>query len=810
MAAVNFPNNPSVNDTHTSSGSTWKWDGTVWQRLGEAGPQGAQGVQGAQGHQGVQGAQGHQGRQGATGAQGSVGIASLTIATSPPSSPDSGDMWWDSDDGDLHLYYNDGNSSQWANINNGPAGAQGAQGAQGVQGAQGRQGAQGVQGAQGHQGVQGAQGHQGVQGATGATTTINNNADNRIITGSGTANRLEAEANLTYNGSKLDLTGDLAISTANRIYFGNSDVSFIKGEHGGSGYLALGANNEHMRLTRAGKVGIGTDNPYAPLALKTGPAASNTSNLADKGILLHAPGATDEQVIPISASFVTNAHLPRCAMGFISHPTADPIEGYAGEIAFYTHDAADGSAVNPTHERMRITRNGRIGIGKSTPSEKLDVNGTIQCLNELRSTTGNDLLLNAGSANRDVKIQVNDANIMYVKGSNSSVGIGVDAPDRKLHVKSGSNSNNGALRIESANSNIIDIGTDSSCHFINCVNNDPFRIKFAGNEAIRITQETTNNWTTTLQFQMETSAGQGATPYIKGVAGTEANGSASENAGGLEFHSKTGGSGTDVNAVRISHNGRVSIGAHNIQAPTAALHIIGDTSGSDVALQVGQDSAARYFRVNELSSQSNFSDVTLSFYDNTLAHILKLQNTYAALADMGTAIQFIGHGGGQTGRIAVKNRDVNTTSNSVMQLDASYVIKPSQPSFAAYQGQSSWGVASGATMVFNSTRHNVGNHYNTSNGRFTAPVAGSYLFTLFIIYTGNYNSAYIRMFKNGSRQYGSDVHFTHGDNSGNWDTVTMNQIFDLSEGDYITILNGNPGVTYHGNHWMQFCGYLLG
>ena len=44
MAAVNFPNNPSVNDTHTSSGSTWKWDGGVWQRLGTAGPQGVQGA----------------------------------------------------------------------------------------------------------------------------------------------------------------------------------------------------------------------------------------------------------------------------------------------------------------------------------------------------------------------------------------------------------------------------------------------------------------------------------------------------------------------------------------------------------------------------------------------------------------------------------------------------------------------------------------------------------------------------------------------------------------------------------------------
>ena len=34
-------------------------------------------------------------------------------------------------------------------------------------------------------------------------TTINNNADNRIITGSGTANTLEGEANLTFDGSKL-------------------------------------------------------------------------------------------------------------------------------------------------------------------------------------------------------------------------------------------------------------------------------------------------------------------------------------------------------------------------------------------------------------------------------------------------------------------------------------------------------------------------------------------------------------------------------------------------------------------------------
>ena len=40
-------------------------------------------------------------------------------------------------------------------------------------------------------------------------TTINNNADNRLITGSGTANTLEGEANLTYDGSTLKVDGGL-------------------------------------------------------------------------------------------------------------------------------------------------------------------------------------------------------------------------------------------------------------------------------------------------------------------------------------------------------------------------------------------------------------------------------------------------------------------------------------------------------------------------------------------------------------------------------------------------------------------------
>ena len=55
MAALNFPNSPTLNDIYTENNASWKWDGTSWIRQGDAGAQGAQGSQGAQGAQGDQG-----------------------------------------------------------------------------------------------------------------------------------------------------------------------------------------------------------------------------------------------------------------------------------------------------------------------------------------------------------------------------------------------------------------------------------------------------------------------------------------------------------------------------------------------------------------------------------------------------------------------------------------------------------------------------------------------------------------------------------------------------------------------------------
>ena len=58
---------------------------------------------------------------------------------------------------------------------------------------------------------------------SGVQTTINNNANNRVITGSGTANTLEGESNLTWDGNNLELTG-----TAPSVTFIDTDADDYK------------------------------------------------------------------------------------------------------------------------------------------------------------------------------------------------------------------------------------------------------------------------------------------------------------------------------------------------------------------------------------------------------------------------------------------------------------------------------------------------------------------------------------------------------------------------------------------------------
>jgi hypothetical protein len=49
MAAIDFPDSPSVGDTYTVGDRGWLWDGTVWQSQGSGAVTGPTGATGATG-----------------------------------------------------------------------------------------------------------------------------------------------------------------------------------------------------------------------------------------------------------------------------------------------------------------------------------------------------------------------------------------------------------------------------------------------------------------------------------------------------------------------------------------------------------------------------------------------------------------------------------------------------------------------------------------------------------------------------------------------------------------------------------------
>jgi hypothetical protein len=133
---------------------------------------------------------------------------------------------------------------------------------------------------------------------TGITgTTINNNANNRIITGSGTANTLEGEANLTFDGTNFSVTGAANVAGTLILQPGGTAWSTTNTRpqlgRQADGELRLGAGSdsssivtfytspsaggtlaERLRITSTGKHGFNQNSPH--YAMHLSPADGET------------------------------------------------------------------------------------------------------------------------------------------------------------------------------------------------------------------------------------------------------------------------------------------------------------------------------------------------------------------------------------------------------------------------------------------------------------------------------------------------------------------------------------------------------
>ena len=258
MAAFDFPNSPSTNDVYTANGVSFKWNGTVWQRIsastgaqGATGPTGAQGATGATGSQGATGTTGPTGPTGPTGSQGDTGPTGAQGATGAAAAQGAqgatgatGAQGATGSTGAQGATGSGGSTgAQGATGSTGPTGPTGAQGATGSGGSTGAQGATGSTGPTGPTGAQGATGSTGAQGAAGSAT-ISSNADNRIITG-GSGTNLVGESTLTYGSA-----GQLNITRASQsnvgLYVYHSDGNEVG--HFGN----IGSGNEGILVLKDG------------------------------------------------------------------------------------------------------------------------------------------------------------------------------------------------------------------------------------------------------------------------------------------------------------------------------------------------------------------------------------------------------------------------------------------------------------------------------------------------------------------------------------------------------------------------------
>jgi hypothetical protein len=144
-----------------------------------------------------------------------------------------------------------------------------------------------------------------------------------------------------------------------------------------------------------------------------------------------------------------------------------------------------------------------------------------------------------------------------------------------------------------------------------------------------------------------------------------------------------------------------------------------------------------------------------------------------------------------------------------MRIDSSgRVAQPFQPSFVARVNDTNYIATS--PIPFSNEVFDVGSNFNTSTNRFTAPIAGKYVFYLNIyvyVLTSTFLSANLRV--NGtSRQYTE----LNNPNSNQYMTLNTNAIFDLSAGDFVdvSVIRGGGATYYGGNSETQLMGFLLG
>lgn len=276
------------------------------------------------------------------------------------------------------------------------------------------------------------------------------------------------------------------------------------------------------------------------------------------------------------------------------------------------------------------------------------------------------------------------------------------------------------------------------------------------------------------------------------VSGTALTFSGAPSAGTNNIYVIYHGSKHHTTAQVIPDDGSVT---HSKFHTTALNPITLDPTNNSVG--IGTSSPSTSHRLT-LDKTSNYGGISFNQNGNQVGQIIQEGGTGNVYIDADSNSL----GGGLIFR--------TTGGTTRMAVDGSgRVTMPNQPAFRV--GKTSSDTSSGGTFIdpitFQQTDFNIGNHFNLSTNKFTAPVAGRYLFTWSVsanrnsaAYTGVYsyvNGSYLDW--TNSFQYSAPSWFPHD----------ASIIVNLAVNDtFHIVLRHDSNATIDNSGW--FAGYLLG
>ena len=638
-----------------------------------------------------------------------------------------------------------------------------------------------------------------------ATTTANNIALKAPIagptfTGTATADLLSSTLHLQGksipNGSSYTIPSDKQVIVESLDIIGDLDVQgTLATLNGGSlsqttmktQAIAHTNNTTAINIASDGKVGIGTDNPAVRLEIKDNNTWDTTnftsSNTVGSGFTL---AATD-----------TGVRWSVIAQGTTGG-------GNDNNLGYHLTNA--GTSGESTGYKFVMTPSGRFGIGTSSPGADY---GSDKVL-EIKGASSPGLVINdtGQAAKYGIHADSNDLKITYGTGTlatfqnDGKVGIGTTSPTAPFVVSNGGDegweihpallgaNHNRITNFNRASSTYCDLTTDAASftHRINGDDNE--KLEFVSN-GLNLKSATYAILNVQTDVDDNNPSSDGIVKISNGSSGitkAELRWDESED----KVHLSYGDHGRHIS---IQPNGRVGIGTGS-GSINNFLHV---SSGASGGPQI------------ELESTSGTANSGFIGFDGTSLQISTqrdmVDGSKRDTAKSWGGINIVGQAAGSSINFTTSEGNNNNASTKMNITKEGYVTMPYQPAFDVAQPAQVSG-----DHTFNQIHLNRGSHYNNSNGRFTAPVAGVYVFNFGGIKNGN-STTTVRLYvkKNGSRLHsqrhlrldGGQVN-TYGDNG------SVQWIAELAVNDYIQAETGAGTIYNATGEYTTFSGYLIG